>query len=280
MRCKVLALAAVALACMVSPAQAQTITYEYTSDALSYSGAVGSTVVVNLYLTETLTGGAKSIIGPSGTEFGLTSAALSVSQSSATVGLGSTITGGAINSNAYNAATPGFNATNTGSTIIAQYNGNTGGAFGLNDAVVTGSGTNVPPGTHVSTVGGTVTNAVFLGSMTVTIAAGTTTYLIDSPDQSPAGAVDVTGDETNTTQNGLLLDQNGTFTYNSGPNNGTTVNWIGTEDPQETFTVIATAVVPEPSSMLLCGLAISGAGFRAWRRRRNQTTETEPTPAV
>jgi len=281
MRCKVLAVAAVVMACMVGRAQAQTVTFEYTSDQSSYSAAIGSTVTVNLYLTEILTGGAHSIIGPSGYEYGLTGAALSVNQVSATVGTGSTIATATNNTNAYNAATPGFGTNNTNSTIIDAYNGNAGGAAGIATSVAGGGNPQqVPAGTNVSNIGGVVTNSVLVGTITITVAAGTTKYQVTSPDTNPDGNTDLTGDQTNTSASTLLLDQDGTFKYTSGPNNGTTISWIGTEDPIWTFTVAPTAGVPEPSSMLLCGVAISGLGFRAWRRRRGQVTETQPEPTT
>jgi len=282
MRCKVLAVAAVVMACMVGRVQAQTVTFEYTSDQSAYSASIGSTVTVNLYLTEILTGGAHSIIGPNGYEYGLTGAALSVNQVSATVGTGSTIATASNNTNAYNAATPGFGTNNTNSTIIVAYNGNSGGAAGIATSVIGGGNpANVPAGTQVSSIGGVVTNSVLVGTITITVAAGTTKYQVTSPDTSPAGSTDQTGDQTNTSASTFLLDQDGSGTVQQGAFKGTNVSWIGTEDPIWTFTVTpSVAGVPEPSSMLLCGVAISGLGVRAWRRRRGQATETEPEPTA
>jgi hypothetical protein len=49
----------------------------------------------------------------------------------------------------------------------------------------------------------------------------------------------------------------------------------------QSFTVPASAAVPEPSSMLLCGLASLGGAYSIYRRRKAKTVEVvAEVPAV
>jgi hypothetical protein len=279
MQRKVLAVAAVVMACMVSPALAQNpnVVYQYTTDLSNYTGAVGTTVTVNFYLTETLTASAHSIIGEgnnsSGYEFGVSQAYIAVAKTS---GGNASIATATANANAYNAATPGFTGDNgTGNKMKVQ--NNVGSILDIVGAG--GSAPAVPYGTTISNIGGVVVNQIFLGSMTVTVGSTATTYsvtdgaaLADQSDQLQTGNFTAT---TSSSGSQLLLDTDGSGTASSNGSNN--VSWNGTEDITNTFSVTPTVVgTPEPSSMLLCGLAISGLGVRAWRRRRGQATETEP----
>jgi hypothetical protein len=124
----------------------------------------------------------------------------------------------------------------------------------LGDTTAGPSGTTA--GGSVTTSGGTTTTKVFLG--TITLTAGTlgttTTFTI----QSKKTLQNDPGDgNTLTFKNGYDLDQN-------GPNNGASVAWTGADavGANDTFTVTA---VPEPSSLLLCGLAVCGVALGAFR---------------
>ena len=149
MRCKVLAVATLAMACLGSPVYAQLssnpygasisdggnnphanpnaspggVQFAYVADQTSYGGAAGSTVTVNLYLQETDPTGYHTLIGPGG-YLGLETAALSVNYVS---GAGATIS-------QVNSSIPGAtNGTATGSNAWknAQWGANNSGSIGV-----------------------------------------------------------------------------------------------------------------------------------------------------
>jgi hypothetical protein len=283
MRCKVLAVAAVVMACMVSPALAQnpSVTYQYTSDATSY--ASGS--VVSVYLTETLYGGAKSIIGPGGQEYGVVTDNVSINYTGASGAV--SITAATLNNQAF---TAGFGGPSGGSNAGGTYISSGSGAVGtIYDSVPAGSSpTTGALAVQVSNTGvgesQVVVNQLLLGTFTITNTSGANAVfqITDGTNDGSTGYDEqLNAGSTTTTENALQLDQDGDTVASTGNDAGATLSWNGTEDIANTFTVLtASAGVPEPSSMLLCGLAISGVGVRAWRRRRGQATETEPEPAT
>jgi hypothetical protein len=112
-------------------------------------------------------------------------------------------------------------------------------------------------GGSVTTVGGTTTTRVFLGTITLTAGSlgTTTTFTIESA----KNFVNHDGN-TLTFHDAFDLDKDST-------GQGAPVTWTGADSvsPANTFTVTA---VPEPSSLLLCGLAVCGGAFAAYRRRK------------
>jgi len=282
MRCKVLAVAAVVMACMVSPALAQNpnVTYQYTTTSATY--ASGS--VISVYLTETLYGGAASIIGPSGLEYGLTVDNVAINYTGASAAVA--ITAATLNNGAF---TAGFGGPSGGSNAGGTYTSSGAGAVGtIFDSVPPGSSpTTGALAVQVSNTGSgegqVVVNSLLLGTFTITNTSGANAVfqITDGTNDATGYLGELNAGTATTTENGLELDQDGDQVAGSGNDAGKTLSWNGTEDITNQFTVLtASAGVPEPSSMLLCGVAISGLGVRAWRRRRGQATETEPEPAT
>lgn len=225
--------------------------------------AANSNVTVNLYLQETVTGSSSSLIA---SEQGLYGAAVAVAPTS---GSGSTITSVALN----NKAEPtGFTGTSASGVTSA------GVGYLSESQSTTYNGTAGPSGTttggSVTTQGGTTTTLVYLGSVTIAVgAAGTsTTFAVESLHDSPSGTPGSGFDgNTLTATNFYDLD----VTNNKDGGGGAT--YTGADGNGTTFT-ISPAAVPEPSSMLLCGLGAAGMGYFGYRRRSK--VQAEATQAV
>lgn len=245
MRMRMFALTLFALAGLVGPARAS-ITYQYVADASSYTLSAPGTQVVNLYLQETVTGSSTSLVAANQ---GLYGAGLSVAL---TGGSGSTITGTTANTAVFGS---GSFATQGNTTTTAQ--------------ILDQTGTSATTGAPMTAVSATV-NKILLGTVTIAVNSGTSTFTLSKYPPPTLGGDTTTFSGNN--GNGFDLD----FTNNNGPTvtpqGGAT--YIGTTDtngglnPAFTFTTTVAVATPEPSSMLLCGLAVSGMGFGAWRRRK------------
>ena len=299
MRCKVLAFAALVMAAMVSPIHAQSgetgIVFNVVTDAATYTG---NSVTVNVYLQESdPSGTTKSIIGTGGLATiggsgsgALLSAGFAINYVSG--GVGATITSVSANTNATNAngsgtSGPGFG---TGGLSIGTAL-DLGNSLVTGQASTTGSGTNagvnnstgVTPNGPVATLisgGGTSATAnvyqLYLGSVTIAITSGTATYSVTSIANSGDSAL------SGQAPSGLFQGQGGSLNTDVSKTNGVLgggkATWKGANSQTlDTFTVSpGVAGVPEPSSMVLCGFAISGLGVSAWRRRKSgKVTETE-----
>lgn len=109
---------------------------------------------------------------------------------------------------------------------------------------------------------------IFLGSVTIT-AGTTTTYTIGASYNQPFGLAIAPTIQTgfdDDTCNG----QNELFYGNVDSDTGDPYTGIG-DSANPTFTVGSNVgPIPEPSSMLLCGFALSGLGYGAWRRREGR----------
>jgi hypothetical protein len=119
--------------------------------------------------------------------------------------------------------------------------------------------------TNTSPVTATTINTVLLGTFTVTAAA--------TPGVS---TITLAGIQYQTVTAGLMwpnlvLGGGGSdlYTTDNGEFGGPPPVYVGTSDPSNAYSfTLTTTAVPEPSSLLLCGLAACGLGFAAWRRRK------------
>lgn len=247
-------------ACLVGQAKADVI-YSYSTDMTNYTG---SSVTVNVYLNETLTKGAQSIIGPNGSEAGVFAAGVAINLVSGNA----TITAITANTTAFGGpVNPGSNSSNPALTATSA---------ALSEQIAFGA--TAPKASALSST----VNQLFLGSFTITAGSGTSTFSVTSFGNSVNGYAQSQGDSTITSPGGIPLDQSSSTSGFTGADGS---NIVGTEDSGAvSFTVSPQqAGVPEPSSMALCGLALGGMGFGYWRRRKAKLAgeaEVAETPAV
>jgi len=285
MRSKLWVASIAAILGMVGTAPAQVV-YSISTDQSTYTGATGSTVLVTISLNETLSNGATSLINNPNTGNGLFGFGLGVSNNA---GLSATssnalINAAALGSAAYSvangatAAAAQVSTANTSSDNKTDYNkGNkytvAGAAASFQwTAGISSTGLYAPPGS--GTIGTssypstTASGSIVLGTVTITIGTGTDVFTIGnafypSKGQSDGAPIASLNDTSN-------------IAYGAQGANGDTYTGFMDGGPI-TFTVKAMTVgTPEPGSLALCGLALSGVGFGAWRRRKSATTtETE-----
>jgi PEP-CTERM motif len=234
---KLAVFSAIAASCLgLAHQAAAAVVYSYVTDKSSYTGAPGSSVVVDVYLKEDLTNGSTSFLA---SDNGLAAFAVLINKSNAPAAP-ATITGSNVNGTDF----PLFHAN---TMVVAG-----GASASIGGAIDVAATAGVLPG---NTGGGAVTgpavsNEIFLGTLNVTVgSSGATTFTV--------GALDpVNGTNTVTKANvfdldtGLDGDLNPTTAYTAV---GTTLT---------SFTV--SAPIPEPASM---GLLAVG-GLLALRRRR------------
>jgi hypothetical protein len=245
-----LVLAAALWACSGLQTARAAISYQYVvldpttfNPVTSFTAAApGASVTANLYLQETVTGTDTSLL-PS--ELGIFGAGVFVTKSG-TAG-DTTVASVAPNNqtepNGFQGPTSTGNTSTTGRILESLSTSATSGP--------TGSTT----GGHISTVNGTTTTDVFLGTITLTAGSvgSLTTYTVESYKNFSNS-----DGNTITFNRGLDLD-----VTNNGTAGGAT--YTGADNATFTFTVTAT---PEPGGLLLGGLAASGIGLGAWRRWR------------
>jgi hypothetical protein len=242
------------------------ITYQYVTDQTSYSASTGATVTVQLFLQETLTAGSTSLINAEGGMF------------AGSVGLQQT---GTVPANATIIATISTNQNAIG----------VGGGFGpggtLNQTNVSSNGSNAA---FIQTVddidfllgNGPTADAngkILLGTVTLTAGAAgtTTTFSVTSLLNSSNILSQPPGGEGNTISISSLwdLDRDNNGGLNSPITGASPPDYFGANDISNTFTVTV-AAVPEPSSMLLCGLAVCSGAYAAYRRRQAHACRVEP----
>lgn len=262
MRRFVLVTAFMLLAVIPGAAKAS-VTYSYivgdtsadASNGINFSTTSGGTVTVNLYLHEALTGNSTSLIVG---DNGMAAAGASITLASGNAALQSS-------SSTVNLA--GFGAGSFRYGNDGSVNGNPSGtpptpnnpnqtAFGVQTANGVGTASGVNPDANGN---------ILIGTVQILATSGVSTFTLAG--YPPPG---LTSGNTITTGTGskgygpLDLD----FTNNSDVSPGS-ATYSGTRDNPTSFTVtVQTTSTPEPSSMLLCGLAASGMGFGAWRRRK------------
>jgi hypothetical protein len=232
------------LGCSAEGSAQAGISYQYVTDATNYNAVAGTNVTANVYLQETVTGSDTSFIA---TENGLFSAGFGTKQTGSVPTGATTIMKITPNTQTEPNGFGGFLFQDVSSTKGYQLE-----VTSISDTVGGPSGTTA--GGSVTTGGGTTTTRVFLGTITLTAGSlgTTTTFTIESA----KNYVNADGN-TLTFTNGFDLDKDST----GSP------TWTGADSimPANTFTVTA---VPEPSSLLLCSLAVCGGAFAAYRRRK------------
>lgn len=245
-------LALLGLAC---PVQAS-VSYSYSTDTTNT--ASGGAVTINLYLNETLTGGSGSLINPPPpANQGMFSASVALNVLSGP-GLISSVAG-----NTNPIASGGFSTGYAGD--LNSVNG-----AGTQGAIIIGvafGNTSGPLATQVSSSGGTTINQILIGTATFTGVTANTIIAVTSFNNAPSGSVANNLGNGNTVtfgNNGYDLDS----TNNAADGGGAVYTGADVTSAQtNTYTLTAGAATPEPSSIALCGLALGGMGFGAWRRR-------------
>lgn len=223
-------------AALLAAGQAQAgISYSYVTDQTSYSGAVGTTLSVNVYLLETLTGSSSSLITANS---GLAAAGAGINVATGSTG-SSTVKSFAENSS-------GFSVN--GGNYINQNGGNNAEFQELIGVSV--------PGVGLGNGNGATSQEVYLGTLTVTVGAGTTKYDLSSlTNDTINGALGGPGSDTTVTKNPVdNLDASG-------------ATWTGADSASDTVFSVNGAAVPEPSSVILTGFAVAGLALGAYRRR-------------
>lgn len=237
------------------------IVYQYVTDKTTYLGNLGATVPVNIFLQETVTGTSTSLIFSQGGLFG--AAVLVNSPSGAIFGSfdsqGNPIKDFKISPNV--AASPvGFGPVPTITDFTlppASLPSNANQSGLIVNADIAGSGS--PPGNSSGpkvASGGPGVNKILIGTLNVSVAATPATLNVTPYD----------GSANTITQAGTDLDL-GTQNVNGYTGARNSPSW--------NFTV---AVVPEPSSMALCGLVACGMSYAGFRRRK--ATASEPVAIV
>jgi hypothetical protein len=211
----------------------------------------GGTVIYDVYVRELLTNGSAELANAQG---GLTGAGFWIGFASGSGG--TTISAVAANTNTAvgfgNQVGTNFKQNNaTDARLIESANGASNVQFSQVDAT---------------------TFKALLG--TVTLKAGTagdTTFNVGAYKNAPT-TIGGSGQNGNTLFGAADFSTNydADVTNNAelGSGGGPPLSYTGANDlPFGQFTV-STAAVPEPSSMLLCGFAVIGGGFAAYRRRK------------
>jgi hypothetical protein len=245
-RLYVLALATLVTAASTAKAD---ISYQYVTDAVSANGGTitattpGQDIAVNIFLRETLTGTSTSLIAGDKGLFGFGVSLNTIS------GQGTTINAGAatINTTAFGGPT----ATNPTTGNVASQ--------GYLAAVSTTATSGPNPDANGQILLATA-------HLTAGAAGSTTTFQLNT------GNAFFGPGNTFTFTHNFDLDS----TNNASSGGGAT--YTGAATPQGglfTFTV-QVAAVPEPSSMLLCGLIACGGAYGAYRRRKAQKAKASP----
>jgi hypothetical protein len=237
---------ALGLGCaMVSQARATaaipTVSFSYVTDSTSYTGTPGSTVPVNIYLQETLTGGATDIVTPDG---GLLGAGAGVNATGTTGGTSASFTSGA-----FTEPSPPWGSTS------AFYN--QGGGSNLEFVNLAPFGGPYPDLTTDLTG-----DDILLGTLDITVGTGTTTYLLTSLNDDTINGSDSQLGQTD----GNTVDDSGADLDAGG------IGFTGADAAAgESFTVVPTpsvgSPVPLPASLWLGLTGLGGLVAIRWISR-------------
>ena len=232
------------------------VSFQYVTDATSYTTTAGSNVSVNVYLQETDTNGSSSILAAQG---GLLSYGFYVA--------GGTTAGQSVINTSLN-ATASTNGAFTSASPFTQFgsnvNFNTSSYYAAGGSGLPTNALDYSNANNTFTTNGQVTAngyQVLLGTLNITAGTATTFTLtsMNNPNfLDPGNGGTSQSDNTYTLpiSNPLDVDSDGS-------------GYSGANDFTYTFTVgPAVSGVPEPGSMILCGLFASGMVGGYIRRRR------------
>jgi len=232
------------------------VTYRYVTDQTNYTGAVGSTVPVQLLLQETVTTGSTSKIF---TDNGLFGAGVMVNSPGGTL-FGN---GGDFKISPNGAASPtGFGGltnvpapgTPTNPTFADQTPAGPTKSGLIINADVPGTGNPAGSASGPKFADGTPgIRSILLGTINVTVGATPQTLTV-----TPYG-----GSFNTITQAGTDLD------FGTQAANGYTG---ASQNPLGNFSFTVGAAIPEPSSIALCGLLTFGMGYVGYRRRKTSVS--------
>jgi hypothetical protein len=247
------------------PLQARAdISYVYVTDQSNYNVAAGASVTVNVFLQEILTGTSTSLIAQDG---GMLSAAAAVALKSGTSATITTASANAATGNPTGSTNNPSSVWGTTSFAFAVAHTATNANFGVNSNGSLGTATNINPD---------ASGKILIGNLVITAsstATGVTTYNL----------VQNTGGFGNTITAGAsaasqaaqsAYDLDSTNNASTGAPTGTYFGTTDTSNPNfglQSFT-ITVAAVPEPSSMVLCGMLAVGGMVTVYRRRRAAST--------
>jgi hypothetical protein len=231
------------------------VSYRYITDKTRYEGAPGTIVPVNLILQETVTGTSISKIFADGGLFGagviLNSPGGIIYGQSATQPADFKISGNAL----LNPAGFGVQASPGGPIAPTQVDNATAGTFGPSSALHSGLIINADIGQGpIPTKGTAAVNTYLLGTVNIKIGTGDQTLTVTP----------YSGSNNTITMLSTDLDF-GTQQANGYTGASTPIGGL------YSFTV--GQVIPEPSSMALCGLVACGMGYAGYRRRNNKSAE-------
>jgi len=220
------------------------VSYRYITDQTSYTGAVGAKVPVQILLQETVTGTSTSKIFADGGLFG--------------AGVIVNSPGGAIF---------GQSATQNDFKISPNILLNPAG-FGVGSPP---AATQLDQSPAKATQSGLIVNAdIGQGPIPKTGGVGVNTYLLGTVNVVVGAAptsltlTRYTGSSNTITMTGTDLD------FGTQAASG----YTGTKDnPLGDFSFTVGQVIPEPSSMALCGLVACGMSYARYRRRNNKSAE-------
>ncbi|HET6247310.1 MAG TPA: PEP-CTERM sorting domain-containing protein [Tepidisphaeraceae bacterium] len=225
------------------------VSYSYVTDSPTYSAnAAGQSLTVKVYLDETLTAGSTSLL-TEGSPNGLVGAGFYAVE---TGGSGAAISAITANANSSTATTdPGFNVAGSAPTVSSSVAGD-GSAARLLE-----SDNSFPGPTGLPTAFG---RQVFLGTLNILSgpSGSTTTYTLKTYVNAP------------TSLGGSAQDSN-TVTYEFNDldvtNNGGSPPPAYTGADSGPFQTFAVTTTPEPSSLMLGGLAVGGLLIRRRKAR-------------
>jgi hypothetical protein len=260
-------IAVAAMLSTVSGTRADVI-YSYATDVTNTADASGA-ATINLYLVETLNtnnnnGKISPSVIPSTGMFG-GGVALNV------VGGPGTVSSVAGNTNPVSAG--GFGTGYSGDANNVNKTGTQGAIIIGVNFLTTG-----PTLSNVSSSSTQTVNQLLLGTATFTGVTANTTIAITSFNNAPAGSFGNNNGNGNTvTQSDPTFGPIDLDITNNTPNGGPPPIYTGADDTsgQNNLFTIQAAAVPEPSSMLLCGMLLVGGAYGAYRRRKNQPATVE-----